>query len=121
VPFAKVMNPGFADEYIGCSVIVRAQFVASGAGAWVLPFSTDDKVIFRVLPPGAVGEKNPLSGEVQANFVALPKTSDRSDLVFELQPGDLVQLTGGTHVATTAAGGFKSITFMASDVSRAAQ
>ncbi len=117
VSFAKIMNPGFAEDYVGCSVTTKAAFVATGAGAWTFPFSTDDKVIIRVLPPGVAGSKNPLSGEVQANYVALPK--EGSDAVFNLKPGDLVELTGGTYVKDY--GNFKNITFMATSIAPANQ
>ena len=92
-------------------------------GAWVLPVKIKGKVVFRVLPSGTIGEKNPLSGEIQSNFVVIPKES--GDLVFGLKSGDLIKLTGGTYVEVTSKygehmglGGFSSIVFMANTMEK---
>jgi hypothetical protein len=115
--FAKLMNPGFADDYVGCDVVTTAQFFASGAGENVLKMSLEDKVVFRCLPPGATGEKNPLSGETDANFVVVPKAS--SNLVFELKPGDLVKLRGGNNVhSITIGGSYKQVVFVSISIDR---
>ena len=118
VPFAKLVTPGYAEDYVGCDVTTFAQFVAPGAGAWVLPVPIEGKAVFRVLPQGVTGERNPLSGEIQANFVVIPKGA--GDLVFKLKAGDMVRLRGGTYVETATAygkllgvGGFSSIVFVA--------
>ncbi|PTN32680.1 hypothetical protein [Desulfonatronum sp. SC1] len=97
VPFAKVMDPTFASDYIGSDVSTIAEFVANGTGAWLLNYPMTGKVVFRCRPVGATDEKNPLSGEVKADFVVLPK--DKSDLVFALKPGDQIRLRGGTSVS----------------------
>jgi len=86
------MNPAYADSYVGCDIATTAQFVASGAGLMVPPKVVKSKIVFRVLPPGAAGEKNALSGEIQANYVVIPK--EAGDLVFQLKPGDLLKLMG---------------------------
>lgn len=118
VPFAKLVTPGFAEDYVGCNVTTLAQFVAPGAGAWVLPVPIEGKAVFRVLPQGVAGERNPLSGEIQANFVVIPK--EAGDLVFKLKAGDLVRLSGGTYVEAATGfgkllgvGGYSSIVFVA--------
>jgi hypothetical protein len=80
VPFSKVMDPTFASDYIGSDIITVAEFVGNGTGILLLHYPMDGKVIFRSRPPGVPGEKNPLSGEVSANFVVLAK--DKSDIVF---------------------------------------
>lgn len=125
VPFAKLVTPGYAQDYVGCNVTTVAQFVATGSGAWMLPVPTDGKAVFRVLPPGAIGEKNPLSGEIQANFVVIPK--EAGELSFKLKPGDLVRMTGGNYVKglstigklASGGGDFSSIVFLATSMSSA--
>ena len=97
IPFSKLMQPAFASDYRDCDIITVAEFVASGLGAWATSYPLNEKVVFRCLPPGVAGEKNPLSGEVKADFVSIPK--EKSDLVFSLRPGDLVRLRGGTFVS----------------------
>ncbi len=123
VPFAKLATIGFAQDYVGCNISTVAQFVAPGTGAWVLSVPIDGKVVFRVLPPGATGEKNPLSGEIQANFVVIPK--EAGDLVFSLKAGDLIKMTGGTYVKVAGtmgklvgAGGYSDIVFMANTMEK---
>lgn len=97
VPFAKVITSGFAQDYEGCDVATVAQFVSLRTGEYYLgPNLAHPRfkgmVVFRVLPPGAHGEKNPLSGEIQANFVLIPK--EQAELVVSLAPNELVKLTG---------------------------
>lgn len=118
VPFAKLVTPGYAEDYVGCDITTLAQFVAPGAGAWALPVPIEGKTVFRVLPQGVAGERNPLSGEIQANFVVIPKAA--GDLMFRLKAGDIVRLRGGTYVESATAygkllgvGGFSSIVFIA--------
>jgi hypothetical protein len=110
VPFSKVMNPAFAKDFVGCGVVVKAQFVAAGAGDTILPIDTAGKVILRVVPPGAAREN-------ETNYVALPK--EAAALVSELKPGDLVQLIGGTNVPLAGGGGSMQITFMSARIERA--
>lgn len=118
-PLAQVMNEAFAADYEGCDVVTTAEFFATGIGTWVLPFKTKGQVVFRVLPPGVEGQKNPLSGEVQAMFVAVDKAD--SALLFELAAGDRLTLRGGTVVSVANAGGstFTSVMFVATSVARA--
>lgn len=124
VSFSKLTTPSVAEDYVGCDVKTVAQFVATGAGAYMLPSATEGKIVFRVLPVGVKGEKNPLSGEIQANFVAIPK--EDGSLVFELNPGDKVLLSGGTYVQKlnaftkmmTGIGDDVTIVFMADKIER---
>ncbi|MBU4185387.1 MAG: hypothetical protein KKI12_10270 [Proteobacteria bacterium] len=123
ISFAKLVTAGFAEDYVGCDIKTVVQFVAVGTGAWVLPVSTQGKAVFRALPPGAKGEKNPLSGEIQANMVVIPKES--ADLLFKLSEGDMVELTGGNYVKVLAkwarvagAGSHSSIVFMADSMKK---
>jgi len=126
VPFAKLVTPGFAEDYVGCNITTIAQFVAPGAGAWILPVSTTGKAVFRVLPQGVAGEKNPLSGEIQANFVVIPK--EAGDLIYSLKAGDLIKLTGGTYVEgagvlgkISGLSGYTSIVFIANTMEKVQQ
>ena len=101
VPFAKVMQPAFAADYVDGDIIAVAEFMASGVGEWGAPnttgnYSQNDVVVFRCQPPGIVGEKNPLTGDAKGEFVVIPK--DKSDILFTLKTGELVRLRGGTAI-----------------------
>lgn len=110
VQFEKVMNPAFAEDYVGCDIITKAQFYASGQGNYVLTTTSDDYVVNRFLPINSSGEKNAFSGETNSYFVAVPK--DQSNLFFELKQGDLLELRGGTHVSSSSlASGIKEVVF----------
>jgi hypothetical protein len=117
VPFARVMTPGTAEDYIGADIVSTAQFVAPGAGTYVLRYPLDGKVAFRCLPPGGKGTVNPLSKEVEANWVVIPKAD--SALVFECAPGDLLRLRGGTHVSKATLGSYSMVVFVATSMERA--
>lgn len=115
VPFAKVMNTGFMEEYEGCNISTQAQFLAPGDGAmgWATVFPVGGKVIFQVLPVGVTGQKDPLTGGIEADIVAIPK--EAADLVFKLAPGDVIDLHGGTHVLRI----YKKAMFIATSIKRA--
>lgn len=119
VPFAKLVTPGFAQDYDGCNISTVAQFVAPGTGAWSLTVPIEGKVVFRVLPPGVAGEKNPLSGEINADLVVIPK--EAGDLVYSLKAGDLIRLTGGNYVKMHLRVNHLEIVFIANTMERAQQ
>ncbi len=96
VPFAKVMNVTYADDYSGADIVTIAEFVAAGHGSYGCNYSTYNKVVFRCLPPGEKGEKNPLSGEVMPFFVSIDK--EKADILFSLKTGDKLKLRGGNFV-----------------------
>lgn len=98
VPFAKVMDAAFARQYVKSDIVTTAVFVATGMGNYVLPnYSADGKVMIRCQSTANSGQRNPLSGELECHFVALPK--GLADSVFTLTPGSMVELRGGTWVA----------------------
>lgn len=96
VPFAKIMEPAFAEDYVDTDITTEVQFIATGKGAWVSgtinKYEKKKYIVFRALPPGYTGEKNPLSGEIMANFILIPK--DKSDFVFSARTGDILVIRG---------------------------
>jgi hypothetical protein len=101
------MQPAFAADYVDGDIITVAEFMASGPGVFgtmlsYTGYSQNDVVVFRCQPPGAVGEKHPLAGEVKGEFVVIPK--DKSDIVFTLKAGELIRLRGGTAIRTLSPG-----------------
>lgn len=115
VPFSKLINNAFAEDYVGCNITTSAQFVASGSSnMWMPPLSIEGMVVFRALPPGAIGATGPL-GVSEAYHIVIPK--EKGEITFELKPGDLVSLTGGTYVkaygSTTTDDTIKRVVFVA--------
>lgn len=66
-------------------------------------------ITFRALPPGQLGEKNPHSGEVRANFIMIPK--DKSDSIFSAKTGDILIVLGKPIIEGTR--DFKNVIFIA--------
>lgn len=115
IPFSKVMSYPFALNYIDCDISTDAQFVATGKGAWVSPMLKDSHyVVVRVISPGQQGEKNPLSGEIKADFVMVPV--NYGDVVFSATAGNILEFRGGTKVRT--AFGDSEVVFFATSVKK---
>lgn len=93
VPFAKVMNPGTAPDYQRKAVKTKARFMAPGnTEGWIWidipPQYMNKKVVFRVTD---------INNAAQMNIGVPPHIfieKDKSDLVFELQPGEEIVLIG---------------------------
>ncbi|MCR4321914.1 MAG: hypothetical protein NUV74_16460 [Candidatus Brocadiaceae bacterium] len=92
VPFAKVMEPAFAEDYVNTDITTEVQFVATGKGSnyskTINKYEKMKYITFRALPPGQLGEKNPLSDEIEAQLIGIPK--DKSDSVFSARAGDIL-------------------------------
>jgi hypothetical protein len=114
VPFAKVMEPAFAEDYVDTDITTEVQFVATGKGAWysdiINKYEKKKYITFRALPPGHVGEKNQLSGEVMSNFILIPK--DKTDSVFSAKTGDVLVIKG--RLVLEKSGDSTSVIFIAS-------
>ena len=96
-PFAKVMNPAFAQDYQATTIATTAEFLTATPQdrRWgsIIPKLTTGMVPFCVLAPG---EAEPTGPGKYPTYVFISKAA--SDLVFELRRGDLVLLTGHTIV-----------------------
>jgi hypothetical protein len=93
VPFAKLMNSGFRKEYNRCVVMTKVSFLTTaqkmgcGCCGGKKGFTN-----FQAVPPGQAGEKNPLTGAMSGEVVYI--ANSKSDLVFELKPGDMIEMKG---------------------------
>ena len=96
VPFAKVMEPAFAEDYVDTDITTEVQFVATGKGCnsskTINKYEKMKYITFRALPPGQLGEKNPLSGEIEAQLILIPK--DKTDSIFSAKAGDILVVKG---------------------------
>ena len=113
VPFSKVMTPGFAQDYVRADIITKADFFASGMGAWTMKIPKG-YMVFQAVPPSGQGKSNPLSGQSQGEFVLIPRS--KGELVFELNPGDPIILRGGTEVIKGM--GLHQVKFIASSIQK---
>ena len=112
-PFAKVMEPAFAEDYLNSNIMTDVQFVATGKGAWhsdtINSYEKKKYITFRALPPGQFAEKNPLSGEVVAQYIMIPK--DKGDSIFSAKTGDILTVIGRPMIEK--AGDSKGVIFIA--------
>ena len=113
VLFAKVMEPAFAEDYINIDITTEVQFVATGKGSMcshiINNYVEKKYIVFRAIPPGQSGEKNPLSGEVMAQYIMIPK--DKSDSIFSAKTGDILTVFGRPTIEKT--GDSKDVIFIA--------
>jgi hypothetical protein len=116
VTFAKVMNPAFAEEYQSQTLQTTAKFLAAGpTEGWLWGAIPEevmrDKVAFRVVEQGASAVQ--VFGNLPPHvFIA----KEKSDLVFELKPGETVVLTGRPIVGKKL--GMTQIVFLADTIAR---
>lgn len=97
VPFSKLMNAAFANDYQNCPVITHAEFYSPDRlKVWVYPSKINKQVIFQCINVGSQPKSVPLSGEAAGESIVIDK--DKSDIVFNLKKGDKVKLTGVTYV-----------------------
>jgi hypothetical protein len=99
VQFEKVMNTGFAEQYIEADIITEAEFLSSSFPKHRFEKGDIPKgyFAFQVLAPSGIPRpSNELSPTAMGNIVVVPK--NYSDLIFSLKPGDLIELKGGTVV-----------------------
>jgi hypothetical protein len=102
VPFNKVVNPAFVNDYMGCSIATTATFLTTGTYQTGLEANAD-YIMISASPPG----------EQFGRAIAVPKMRD--DLVFTLKRGQLILLKGGT---AQSIGGSVLPVFVATSVSR---
>ena len=101
VPFAKVINPAFASDYVGCDITVKVQFLTSSPSPfhWDYVKGTSGKVPFQVVVPGEQLSSGPMGIPPQPH-VFLPK--DKSEVIFSLKTGDQIFLRGALGPAPVA-------------------
>ncbi|WP_299223834.1 hypothetical protein [uncultured Psychroserpens sp.] len=104
VPFSKISNGSFAEEYIGADVIVECQLLSQSSA--MAQYSTkkipDGHFAFEVTNSDVDVKRNELTGAMEGLVVFAPNSY--SDLIFSLKKGDKLKLRGGTLV-TKARGG----------------
>jgi hypothetical protein len=116
-PFKKVMNVSFAEDYLECPTIIHAQLFSSDRPkSWAFPSNLNDFVIFQCIGVGEDPKAMPLSGELTGEFIAIPK--NKSDLIFELNRGDKVKITGVTWIYKIDGSNFQTVYFMATSIEK---
>lgn len=108
VPFAKISNEAFAENYIGADVIVDCVFLSSQSTAsYSNKRPPKNHFAFQVVGEGVNPTKNELTGAIEGIVVYAPL--QYSDLVFGLKKGDKLTLRGGTLVTKLAIGAISGI------------
>lgn len=103
VPYGKVSNEGFAENYIGADVIVNCIFLSSQSTASSTTTKPlKDHFAFQVTSEDVDPNRNELTGAIEGLVVFAPM--EYSDMVFSLKKGDKLQLRGGTLVTKLAMG-----------------
>ena len=99
----KVMNAQFGDNYVGCSVRVKASFMAMNNG----PFAG------RTCNDLSAHGKMAFYSQTSAGQYFVFVDNSLSDKMFSLKGGDQIELTGGTM-----ADSYPPFVFVATDVTR---
>ena len=94
--FRKIMTPQFAEGLSECQLTTKVEFVGMGNAGMRIPNKLKKKVIFRSVSPGEEPSKNQLSGQEVGYYCYA--TKDNSDVLFDLQRGDIIELTGTVWV-----------------------
>lgn len=96
VDYEKLTNPAYAQDYIGADVITEVEFYAAKlSNSWQTKIPKDH-IVFQVIPVGGQAKDSPFGGGSLGDYVFIPKS--KGDIVFELKPGDRIELRGGTRV-----------------------
>lgn len=104
VPFARMANEAFAQEYIGADIIVNCEFLAPNDPSMKYSIKKVPKghFAFVVLGEGQQATQNEVTGTMEGFTVFAPLSN--SDFVFSLKKGDKIQLRGGTYVTKLKVG-----------------
>lgn len=109
-----MMNPAYAEDYIGADVITQVEFYSpKPSNNWQTKIPKDH-IVFQVIPIEGQAKESPFGGRM-GDYVFIPKLV--GDIVFELEPGDRIELRGGTRVRKgIVVGGLAIVEFMATSV-----
>ena len=92
VSLGKAMNSSFLKDFKDCDIVVAATFLKMGTPPAFKLGGYDEKknTVFQVLEPGGVPQS--AFGQTFGTFAGTPK--ERSDILFQLKPGDELLLRG---------------------------
>ncbi len=123
VPFGKISNESFVENYIGADVLVDCRFFSSEAttASYTTKKIPTNHFAFQVVSIDTNVNTNELTGALTSLIVFAPV--EYSDMIFSLKKGDKLQLRGGTYVTKAKYGSFfglnrRYIHFMASSVTK---
>jgi len=116
VNYSKVVNPAYARDYIGADIITEVEFYSAGKARNEATKVPRGYVVFQVLPLGGTPKNAKFGGGELGDYVFLPK--DQSDIIFNLNRGDKIQLRGGTRVQKYYLNGIEIIEFIATSIEK---
>ena len=123
IPFIKVMNEAFVNDYVGQSIRTKVRFVSSGqARNWVFstipPSAMNGRMAFQVFDEATGSSESNIGSVLPHVFI----DKQNADLVFELKKGESLILTGSPVVGSTPIGNgtnYTQIIFVATSIERA--
>ncbi|MFY0602742.1 MAG: hypothetical protein JXQ93_02250 [Flavobacteriaceae bacterium] len=106
VPFRKVANESFAENYIDADILVDCRFFSSQAAtaSYTTKKLPKNHFAFQVISTDANPNADQLSSSLTSLIVLVP--TEYSDMIFSLKKGDKIQLRGGTYVTKAKYGSF---------------
>lgn len=108
VPFGKVSNESFAENYIGADVIINCRFLSSSTTAsYTTKKPPKNHFAFQVVGEDTEPSKNELTGAIEGMVVFAPLSF--SDMIFSLKKGDKLTLRGGTLVTKLTMGAISGV------------
>jgi len=98
VPYGKISNESFAENYIGADVLVDCRFFSSesSTASYTTKKLPKNHFAFRVVSMETDTNANGLTGELSSLVVFAPM--EYSDMIFSLKKGEKIQLRGETYV-----------------------
>ncbi|WP_299223155.1 hypothetical protein [uncultured Psychroserpens sp.] len=104
VPFSKISNESFAENYIGADIYVDCQLLSqsSAMAQYSIKKIPDGHFAFEVTHRDVEIKTNELTGITEGLVVLAPNSF--SDLIFSLSKGDKLKLRGGTLVTKPRGG-----------------
>lgn len=104
VPFGKISNEAFAENYIGADVVIHCVFLSpQSTASFTTKRPPKNHFSFQVVGDDIDPVKNELTGAIEGVVVFAPM--EYSDLVFGLKKGDNITIRGGTLVTKLGLGG----------------
>jgi hypothetical protein len=102
VKFNKIINPSFAEKYIGAEIVTYVEFYDTNPVKSTFLKIPNGYIAFRAVN---IGESETID-QWSATNIFLPE--NKSDLIFELKKGQKIKLTGGTHIVRAETMGMKT-------------
>lgn len=94
--YRKVLSSAFSEDFEDCPVVIEAEYLKDGyMKNWLKPKELENMFFFQCVKINGNTKKAELTNEEIGEFFVIEK--DKADIIFDLQKGDKLYLTGVTH------------------------